>query len=284
MTDTDTRDPDEIEREIRQTQREMSRTVDTIGEQFTPRSLLNALLDKAEENDVDARAILDGARRNPIALGLIAAGGIWLISDSDAKLSTFKSSDDDAMTGDSWIDGPEHLHHRGYVDHMARIEPRADEDDLAYRRRRDDARASYLMIERGHDEEESGFRKRLDEATEQMRQRRDHLAQQASSLGRKSRERGGRAAEKVQGAYYDNPILGGLAAAFVGAIAGAAIPATRTEEEQLGSLGAKALNEAEGHAEHLAEKARAKKDEVVSKAENKMAADEKSTSASTSAG
>ena len=76
MTDTNTptQDPVEIERDIRQTQDQMSRTVDRIGDQLTFRNLFNALLDKAEENDVDARYLVEGARKNPIALGLIAAG------------------------------------------------------------------------------------------------------------------------------------------------------------------------------------------------------------------
>ena len=68
---TSHRDPAEIEREIRQTQAEMSRTVDRLGDQLTPRNLLNGLLDKADENGIDARYLVDGARRNPIALALI---------------------------------------------------------------------------------------------------------------------------------------------------------------------------------------------------------------------
>src|SRR3546814_2698915 len=90
MAEQDTRNPAEIEQEIERTQDEMSRTVARIGDQLTPRNLLNSLLDKAEENDIDARYIVYGARRNPLALGLIAAGGIWLLSDSAAKLTTLK--------------------------------------------------------------------------------------------------------------------------------------------------------------------------------------------------
>ena len=72
-TDPSTQDPAAIEQDIRRTQEDMSRTVDKIGNQLTMRNLFDALLDKADENDVDARYLLDGARRNPIALGLIAA-------------------------------------------------------------------------------------------------------------------------------------------------------------------------------------------------------------------
>src|SRR3546814_9564052 len=91
MAEQDTRNPAEIEQEIERTQDEMSRTVDRIGDQLTPRNLLNSLLDKAEENDIDARYIVDGARRNPLALGLIAAGGIWLLSRSAEQTSELQS-------------------------------------------------------------------------------------------------------------------------------------------------------------------------------------------------
>ena len=63
----------------------MSRTVEKLGSQLTPKNLFNALLDKADENNVDARMLFDGARRNPVALGMIAVGAIWLISEKDAK-------------------------------------------------------------------------------------------------------------------------------------------------------------------------------------------------------
>lgn len=41
------RDPDAIEADIRPTEEDMSRTVDKIGYQMSPRNLFDALLDKA---------------------------------------------------------------------------------------------------------------------------------------------------------------------------------------------------------------------------------------------
>ncbi len=58
-------------------------------------------------------------------------------------------------------------------------------------------------------------------------------------------------------------MVGGAIAALAGAIAGAALPATRTEEEQFGSLGAKALDAATGKAHELGDMAMEKKDMVV---------------------
>ncbi|MEE4206186.1 MAG: DUF3618 domain-containing protein [Erythrobacter sp.] len=286
--DTHTRSSRDIERDIHRTQENMSRTVDQIGDQMTGRNLLDSLLDKADENGIDARYIMDAARRNPIALGLIAAGGIWLVSDSDARPRTLKpSSNPFSSSGDDhedWHD-PEHV---SYVQHMAACERRADEQDEAYRRRRDDARASYFMIERRHDEDEGGFRKRLDEATDRMRERRDkgreqwHAARERMRERRErsmdslrdtasdTRRRAGEAGDRAQDMYRENPLMAGLAAALVGAVAGSAVPASRTEERYLGGAGERAIDSARHRAEQAGEKARAKKDEAVDKAEGRM--------------
>ena len=272
---TDTRNPEEIERDIRATQRDMSRTVDQLEHELTPRNLLNAALDKADANDVDARYLLDAARRNPLALGMIAIGGLWLVSDADARPSALKPSSGSSGNGKSgdWDDA----YHRGYVEHMARYEPRADEDDLAYRRRRDAARGTYLMIEQEHEEDESSYRKRLNDATNRMREQREKMAEQARQAGQRARDAGHRAREQAgqtagsaRGLYYDNPLAGGLAAAFVGALAGSLLPASRAEEEYLGGAGEKAIDQAESKARQAGEKAREKKDEAVEKADRKM--------------
>ncbi len=269
--ETDTRSPDEIENEIRRTQHQMSDTVDRLGEQMTPRNLLNGLLDKAEENGIDARYLVDGARRNPLALGMIAIGGIWLVSDSDARPSSLKP---DGLSGSDANQDWDDDHHQRYVTHMSSIEPGVEEDRDAYRYRRDCARANFLMIEQGHDEEESSFRQRLDEATnrmreqrdsmaDRMRERRDNMSEGMHSASDSARRNAKAAASKAKSTYQQNPLLGGLAAAFVGAIAGSAVPVSRTEKEKIGQMGSQALDTAK-------DKARHKKDEMVDKADQKM--------------
>ncbi|MXO86932.1 DUF3618 domain-containing protein [Altererythrobacter aurantiacus] len=268
MNHNDTRDPDTIEADIRRTQEDMSRTVDRIGDQMSPRNLFNALLDKADENGIDARYILDGARRNPLALGLISAGGIWLISDYDAKPSAFTSD-----SGSNGVSANAHDYdpdHRAYIEHMSRIERRPDEEDQFYYRRRDEHRGTYLMIERGHDEDDKSYRQRLDDATGRMREKRDRFADSARQTRTDLARRGQRTAEKGRDAYYSNPLVGGLAAAIVGAIAGSVIPASQTEREKLGPQGARALDKAEETAKQAGEQARKKKDEVVERTNQKM--------------
>jgi hypothetical protein len=259
--DTVQKDPAEIERDIRRTQDEMSRTVDRIGDQLTPRNLMNALLDKAEANDIDARYLLDGARRNPLALAMIAGGAIWLVSDSDAKLPKLKSGSSAPEDADP--------HHRDYVTHMERIEWRADEDDAAYQRRRDIARANYFMLERGQEEDDHSFRQRLDEAAERFREKRRGWAESTRQAGGSVRDSGQAAVSRAQDAYASNPLIGGLVAAAVGAIFGTALPLTRTEEEKLSSVGATAREAISEQRDKLVDTAREKKDELVARVEEK---------------
>ena len=280
MPADNTRNPDEIEREIRATQRDMSDTVNQLEAQLTPRNLLNSLLDKADQNGIDTRYLLDTARRNPLALGMIAVGGIWLVSDNDARLTSLKPNGASRSGFGGGYDADDGFH-RGYVEHMGRIEHQPEEDLDTYRRRRDYARGSYLMIEQRHDEDEHAFRDRLDKATDRLRERREQMADSArelaqsayegaSNIARQTSDQTEPIASKVRRNYDDNPLLGGLFAAFAGALAGGAIPVSRTEEEQFGRMGARALDQARDTARQAGEDAREKKDELVDRADRQV--------------
>lgn len=266
-------DPAMIEKDIRRTQEDMSRTVDRIGGQLTFRNLFNALLDKADENDVDARYLVDGARRNPIALGLIAAGAIWLVSDKDSKFPTMHRGK--ARRDDDEFDRADYdVHHRDYVSHMSALEIRDNEDPAAYQRRRDDARAAFLMCERNPDEDDKSFRQRLDSMTEAFREKRrawsDSTGRAMSSAGSSTRRSAQRAAGATRDAYFGNPLVGGILAAAAGAAVGSSLPISRQEQDKLGSLGEKARDMASDTTEQLTEQAREKKDELLLKADEKL--------------
>lgn len=273
MTDNaDTRSPQEIERDIRNTQRDMSQTAQQLEGELSARNIFNSLLDKADDSGVDARYLMDAARRNPLALGMIAAGGLWLVSDADARPSALKLSagrsggtDSDAQDTSGW-----HPEHRALLEHMSRCERQPDEDDQAYRRRRDHSRASYFMLEQGHDEDEGPFRKRLDEATDKLRERRDRASERLHDMADRSRESTREAAAKAQDFYFDSPLLSGLAAAFVGAMAGSALPATRTEEHYVGGMGEQAIDTARGQMHKAGDKARQSKDDMIDKVDRKV--------------
>jgi Protein of unknown function (DUF3618) len=276
MTDTMNQDdPAAIEQDIRRTQEDMSRTVDQIGDQLTPKKLFNALLDKADESGVDANYLVEGARRNPMALGLIAAGAIWLVSDKDSKFPSMPKGKTKGGGRDFEDDGSDHdVHHRDYVSHMSSFELRDNEDQIAAQRRRDQHRANFLMCERRHDEDDSSFRQRLDDMTDKFREKRrawsDSAGQTGSNVSLKAQQTARQASDRTQELFTSNPLVGGILAAAVGAALGSTIPVSRTEQEKLGDLGGKARDMANEGKEALTSQVRDKKDDLLEKADQKL--------------
>ena len=269
-------DPAAIEQDIRRTQDEMSKTVDKLGNQLSAKNLFNALLDKADENGVDAQYLIDGARRNPIALGLIAAGAIWLVSDKDSKFPSMPSrgKKPQAGTKDEFDLHGHDIHHRDYVSHMSALDMREGEDEQSFQRRRDLHRANFLMCERRPEEDEHSFRSRLDEMTEAFRAKRrawsDSASQSGAAASQKARETARQASTQARDLYSSNPLVGGILAAAVGAAFGSTLPVSRQEQERLGSLGSKAREMASEQTDQLKSKAMEKKDELLEKADQKL--------------
>ena len=264
MTEMTSNDPAAIEREIRRTQDNMSSTVDKIGSQLSIKNVVNALLDKADESNIDARMVLDGARRNPVALGLIAAGTIWLVSDKDSKLPSLGDRFGKSKGGPS---SNEDVHHRDYVSHMSAVEQRPHEDAMAYQRRRDLARSNFFMLERKHEEDDTSFRERLDGMTEKFRQTRNAWADSAKDAKAFTADSATAAVAKAKNLYSSYPLVGGILAAALGAAFGSSLPITEQEQDKLGTLGDKARDVIDESKDQVASQLREKKDELLGKAD-----------------
>lgn len=271
MNDTSTQDPAALEREIRSTQDNMSATIDKIGNQLSIKNMFNALLDKADESNVDARMILDGARRNPVALGLIAAGAIWLISDKDSKIPSLHLKSDDGSNKSS----AKPKYSNDYVSHMSAVEQRADEDFATYQRRRDIARSNYFMVERGHEEDDSSFRQRLDTMTESLRNKRHAIADKSGEFYEMAQDKAYLASDKTKDAFANSPLVGGMLAAALGAAIGSALPATRMEKKNLGKIGEQVRDTVNSKSEEASLMFREKKDELLEKADDALKPDDK---------
>lgn len=212
MTDNTTnRSPDQIERDIRATQNDMSRTVEQLGDELSGRNIFKSLVDKAEQSGFNLRYLMDAAQRNPLALGLIAAGGLWLVSGSDAKLSAFTKS-------------------KGHAD--TDVDPYASSADFS----------------------ESG----------------NWAADGTADMVEQSRDRTQKLATKAKSLYFDNPLVSGLAAAMVGAIAGSTLPATRTEKNYVGAMGEKALGTAQSKLKQTGGEARKMADQLLDKVDQNI--------------
>lgn len=278
---TPTQSPDAIERDIERTQNSISNTVEELQERFSPRNLMNSLI--GDENDGSDK-LVSAAKNNPLGVALIGAGALMLASGrTGSSIKNGVSSLTDRIGGSSNNRGvpaqPSDPHHRSYLSHMNTVDHRDAESADEYRRRRDRARASYFMLEQGHEEEESAFRKRLDDAGEALRSRTSAFGDALSSGGQWASDSASSAADsvrsgshtasvKAQDAYKANPMVGGLIAAAIGAVLGAVIPDTRFEDEQLGDLGEQARSEAG----NLADTAKSKASDLVEQGKEKATA------------
>ena len=235
MTDDNKADARRLERDIRETQDQIGDTVSKLEEQLSPKKIVQSLF---SDDGGKTGEYIEMAKRNPIAAAMIGGGLAWLMSGK----TPFK--DDKPEPTVEHHDG----HHRSYVDHMSRVEQQHGEEQESYSRRRDMARANYFMLERGHDEDDKGFRQRLDEATSSLRDRTSAFGAKASdaasSAGRSLQDAGNTAADagnkalgKAQEIYKQNPLVGGLLMAALGAAVGAAVPISEVETEKLGAIG-----------------------------------------------
>lgn len=265
---TDTTSAQAIERDIEQTQNNISDTVEQLQRRLNPRSLIDSLLG---DEDASSQQLINAAKNNPLAVGLIGVGALLLASGKTPSIPSFgssRSSDGDSATdgakrafgGRNWLRGQDH--HASYLEHMSRCQPQPGEDDAAYRRRRDLARADFFMIDQHHDEDEGSFRTRLNEAQEKLRSKTaafgekirrtssdagDSLSSARSAFAGRSRQAyssardwTGNTASQLSEQYGANPAIGGLVAAALGAAFGAAIPPTEYERQKLGGLSGQA--------------------------------------------
>ena len=278
MSIDNTRSADAIERDIERTQNSISDTVEELQERFSPRALMNSVI--GTEGD-GADKLVDAAKTNPLGVALIGAGALMLASGrTGSSIKAGVSSLTDRLSGSSNNRGvpaePSDPHHRSYLAHMQAVEHRDGEHADDYRRRRDRARANYFMIEQSHDEDESAFRKRLDDAGEALRSRtaafgdafnsgRDYLSDSASGAAQDLRAGSRQVSAAAQDAYRSNPMVSGLIAAAIGAVLGAVIPDTKWEDEQLGDLG----EQARSKASDVADTAKAKASDLADQGKKK---------------
>lgn len=82
-----------------------------------------------------------------------------------------------------------------------------------------------------------------------------------------AKQRAQDAANKAADLYGENPLVGGILAAAIGAASGSALSATRKEKEILGPVGQKAREVVSEHTEQVATQARTTKDELLDKAD-----------------
>jgi ElaB/YqjD/DUF883 family membrane-anchored ribosome-binding protein len=157
---------------------------------------------------------------------------------------------------------------------MSAIQMNEGEDEIAFQRRRDLHRANFLMCERNPDEDDHSFRQRLNDLTDKFREKRrawsDSASQTSSATSQRARQTARQASNRAQDLYDSNPLVGGILAAAIGAALGSTVPISRTEQEKLGDIGAKARDVASEQKDQLTSKVTEKKDELLEKADRTL--------------
>jgi len=91
MSDDRTNDADAIEQDVVQTQNEMGETLQKLEDKLTPRGIAQSVM--GEQGTDQARELLDLVKQNPIPVGMIAVGAIWLLATARSPmLDRLKSS------------------------------------------------------------------------------------------------------------------------------------------------------------------------------------------------
>ena len=91
MSDDRTNDADAIEQDVVHTQNAMGETLQKLEDKLTPRGIAQSVM--GEQGTDQARELLDLVKQNPIPVGMIAVGTIWLLATARSPmLDRLKSS------------------------------------------------------------------------------------------------------------------------------------------------------------------------------------------------
>lgn len=202
--------PAEIRRDIAETQREMSHTIDEIQYRLSPAHMKAQAKESVRRAGVrTTRTTIDRVKANPLGAALVGAGLYLLLRnqhDDVPYYDTRYSADFDAY--------PDRYNAQG-----------------AYRD---------FDFDHGSDggSKMADAKDRVAGAMDDVRERASHVAESAADGARRLRDRAASRAHvaSTQGRdlLMDNPLVGGLAAVALGALVGALLPETERENEWLG--------------------------------------------------
>jgi hypothetical protein len=218
---------DEIRRDIAQTQREMSRTIDEIQHRLSPHYMMQRSKEQIREAGVNAsRGLMDRVRSNPIGAAMVGVG-LWMLMRDSGRSGYDVEFIPDRMGG--WdATGTRYSAAGEYRD----LDYEGGQGRLA------DARERLSGAAESARERVSGaadsVRERANEMASSARHGIDVAAERARRLRMEARYRMDRAGHQSRDLLENSPLVVGLAAVAAGAILGALIPETAKEHELMG--------------------------------------------------
>ncbi len=263
---SDTRTPDEIEKDLEQNREGLQNTLVALQETFTPDAIFRSLTDNVGRHGGDfGKSVADAAKGNPLALAVTGIGLGWLMfghgpsasqiedgarrtGDSGGSMFGGGQSDGTRMFGGGrktgyGEDADAHIGTRGPVPegdgpnwYSGNRGPSAGQRMRAglHNSQRDASEAVGRVRERSSD-----MARRLSEGTEHMNeQARERIisAREQAILAREQAGRGVRqGADRATDFFDEHPIVAGALAFAVGAAIAGSLPRSRYEDEQFGA-------------------------------------------------
>lgn len=238
-----TNDTSGLEADITEERNALARSLDELSSEFSPEKLVNSVGDTLKsQSESLANTIVQGARENPVALGLMGAGLAWLLVS--------KSTDSTQNKGHATYDtppapGPKRDHEASSLSDPGRIaaaggqmhEPRHDDPS------RLDTAKTYVRqtAQQMRDTLNDGTEKLSDAARARVVQARE----KALDAQARVEATAGRAVRSGRNFYTENPLIVGAGIAVAGAAVAFALPRTDTEDRLYGRQRDALVHEAE---------------------------------------
>jgi ElaB/YqjD/DUF883 family membrane-anchored ribosome-binding protein len=241
-----TRDPDDIERDVRATRAEVSSTIDAIQSKLTPGQMMDQALSYMRTSlPADfGRNLTDSVRNNPVPVALVGIGLAWMMMSGRSgsvqharRHEAAWGSTSAAGESDSWSGGSA----SGQSGGSAMSGTMSSIGDKAHQ-----------MADR--------TRAMAGSARERMSSGMESTRARMSDLSHRSRDSMLRARDSMSHMIDEQPLVLGALGIAVGAALGAALPVTQRENALMGGmrddLMAKARDTARDYADRAAGKAR----------------------------
>ena len=227
-------DVEQLKAEISETQAELQQTVAELQDRLSPTTLKNHAVDSVREAAVSVRENVRDATvgrvqhmvrgQNLVPFALIGIGAAWWLLDNRSRRRGRNGSYTEYDV--SWDSSPSYL---------------SQDDELA------SAYSSEAFVD------DRGSLSEVHGAPSNTRRR-------VSEVGREAREQARRVADRARTGWdhllHDNPLALGIAALAAGALVGAVLPRTETEDEYLGETRDNLVESARSKAQEGVESAR----------------------------
>lgn len=287
---SDTRTPDEIEKDLEQNREGLQNTLAALQETFTPDAIFRSITDNVGRHGSDVgKSVGDAAKANPLALAVTGIGLGWLMFGSGPSASQIEggarrtSENSGSLFGGGQRDGTRmfgggrkteygedgnaHIGTRGPVPEGSGPNWYSDNHGPSAGQ---GMRAGMYNVRSGASAGAGRVRNRSSEMSRRLSEGTEHLNEQARERIVSARERAILASEQAnrgirQGAdratdfFEEHPIVAGALAFAVGAAIAGSLPRSRTEDEYFGTESDRLYDEAE----RIFEEERAKAERVA---------------------